>query len=132
MSEASGTIDRVNSETEVKRAVIRVLTAMSIPEVGSEEDRDQLVEAALGEGFFKQQAITLSVPTGARGTPDLQALAELAARQAVEHVGRQAFAAVTYLMTLFHMLAAECPGVDVEAFLRLRAMEVAAEDEGAG
>jgi hypothetical protein len=35
-------------------------------------------------------------------------------------------------MTLFHMLAAEfeaaCPGVDVQAFLQRRALEVAAGD----
>jgi hypothetical protein len=38
-------------------------------------------------------------------------------------------------MTLFHMLAAEfeaaCPHVDVQAFLRRRALEVAAENEEA-
>jgi hypothetical protein len=53
-------------------------------------------------------------------------------RNAAEQAGRLMTATV-YAMSLFHMLAAEfeaaCPDADVQAFLRLRALELAAEDE---
>jgi hypothetical protein len=43
--------------------------------------------------------------------------------------------AASYAMSLFHMLAAEfeaaCPDVDVQAFLRRRALELVAEEEEA-
>jgi hypothetical protein len=55
----------------------------------------------------------------------------LPAQQAPEQVGQQMLTAATYAMSLFHMLAAEfeaaCPDVDVQAFLRRRALELAAE-----
>jgi len=43
--------------------------------------------------------------------------------------------AASYAMSLFHMLSAEfesaCPDVDVQAFLRRRALELVADDEEA-
>jgi hypothetical protein len=46
--------------------------------------------------------------------------------------GKQALAAATYAMTLFHMLAAEfeaaCPDIDVRDFLQRRALEAARGD----
>ena len=45
--------------------------------------------------------------------------------------GRQMLTAAAYAMSLFHALAAEfeasCPDVDVQAFLRRRALELVAE-----
>jgi hypothetical protein len=72
-------------------------------------------------------------------TPDRPADAEAlpinAPRQAADQAGQQALTAAAYAMTLFHALAAEfeeaCPDVDVQAFLRRRALEVAAGDEEA-
>jgi hypothetical protein len=59
----------------------------------------------------------------------------LPAQQAPEQVGQQMLTAAIYAMSLFHMLAAEfeaaCPDVDVQAFLRRRALELAADNEEA-
>lgn len=48
-----------------------------------------------------------------------------------EQGGRQMLTAAAYAMSLFHTLAAEfeasCPDVDVQAFLRRRALELVAE-----
>jgi hypothetical protein len=97
----------VRTDAEIKQTVIAILTAVRGEEVDSEAD------------LFTVQG------TADGGT----------ARQAAEQAGRQALTAATYAMTLFHMLAAEfeaaCPGVDVQAFLRRRALEVAAEDDEA-
>ncbi len=58
-----------------------------------------------------------------------------AAPQASPEAGPQMRTAASYAMSLFHMLAAEfeaaCPDVDVQGFLRRRALELVAGDEEA-
>jgi hypothetical protein len=57
------------------------------------------------------------------------------APQASPGAGPQMLTAASYAMSLFHMLAAEfepaCPDVDVQGFLRRRALELVAGDEEA-
>lgn len=57
------------------------------------------------------------------------------AQQAAPQAGPHMLTAASYAMSLFHMLAAEfeaaCPDVDVQAFLRRRALELVAEEEEA-
>lgn len=58
-----------------------------------------------------------------------------AVQQASPETGQQMLTAASYAMSLFHMLSAEfeaaCPDVDVQAFLRRRALELVAEGEEA-
>lgn len=125
----SGDDSRMNSDMEVQRAVIGVLTLMGTADDGtSDEEFDRLLESAIGPGLF-DYGFKLSTSVRPGSTADLEALAIDVARQVGGRLAREAVVALGFALRLFHMLAAECPGVDVEAFLRQRALEVAAGDE---
>ena len=124
----------MRSETEVKQAIIAILTSIRDAEV-SPESLPQAIGLVVGAGLF-EYGFTLSRSVDLGSHADVEALTADVARQAAEQIGQQAVAAVGYAMVLFHMLAAEfeaaCPDADVQAFLRQRALEVAAEDDDDG
>jgi hypothetical protein len=124
----------VKTDAEIKQTVIAILTSVRDGEVGSEAELFTVQSPAEGKGLF-EHAYTPSASVSPDNPADVEAVAINAARQTAEQAGQQALTAATYAMTLFHMLAAEfeaaCPDVDVQAFLRRRALEVAAGDEEA-
>ena len=124
----------MRTDTEIKQTVIAILTSVRDGEVSSEAGPSALLSPAVGEALF-EDAFTLSASVSPDNPGHVEALAINAARQAAGQVGQQALTAATYAMTLFHMLAAEfeaaCLDVDVQAFLRRRALEAAAADENA-
>jgi hypothetical protein len=78
----------------------------------------------------------IAILTCARdGDADAGLLPALSPAEPAGAAGPQMLTAAAYAMSLFHLLAAEfeaaCPDVDVQAFLRRRALELAAEDEEA-
>jgi hypothetical protein len=93
-------------DTEIKQTVIAVLTSV----------RDDQASSA-AELFT-----VLDTPASINAT-----------RETTEQARRQALTAATYAMSLFHMLSVDfesaCPDVDVQAFLRRRALELVAGDE---
>lgn len=97
----------MKNDAEIKQTVIAILTAV----------RDGRVDPHAGLS---------SVPGPAENTGPLEQA------RAAEQARQQAVTAATYAMTLFQMLAAQfeasCPGVDVQAFLRRRALEAAVGD----
>ena len=97
----------MKTDKEIKQTIIAILTAVRDGEMSSEAGLPVIQSPAQGTGLFGP----------------------------AEQARQQALIAATYAMTLFHMLAAEfeaaCPDVDVQAFLRRRALEVAAGDDEA-
>jgi hypothetical protein len=124
----------VKSDTEIKQTVIAILTSVRDGEVSSEAEQSAVQSPAGAKGLF-EHAYTPPASAAPDSPAGLGAPAISAAPQAAEQARRQALTAATYAMTLFHMLAAEfeaaCPDVDVQAFLRRRALEAAADDEEA-
>lgn len=120
----------MKSTAEIKQTVIAILTSVRGGQAGSDAELFTVPGPAGGNGPEHS-----SQPAGSV-RPHSPAAAEApAAPEPAEQARRQALTAATYAMTLFHMLAAEfeaaCPGVDVQAFLRRRALEVATGDDEA-
>jgi hypothetical protein len=124
----------VETDAEIKQTVIAILTSVRDGGVSSEAEPSAVQSPAEANGLF-EHAYTPSATASPDRPADAEAPAIHVAGQAAEQARRQALTAATFAMTLFHMLAAEfeaaCPDVDVQAFLRRRALEVAAEDDQA-
>jgi hypothetical protein len=106
-SAESRTIGCVRTDKEIKQTVIAILTCA--------RDGDAGTDAGLLPALSPAETAGLAETAGPAGP--------------------QLLTAAAYAMSLFHLLAAEfeaaCPDVDVQAFLRRRALELAAEDEEA-
>lgn len=118
-------------DTEIKQTVIAVLTSVRDGQASSAAELFTVQGPPGGKGFEHAYPSSDSVSPYRPG--DVDAPAINATRETTEQARRQALTAATYAMTLFHMLAAEfesaCPDVDVQAFLRRRALELVAGDE---
>jgi hypothetical protein len=120
----------VETDAEIKQTVIAILTSVRDGGVSPEAEPSAVQSPAEGKGLFEHAYTPATVSPADAEPPAIHA-----AGQAAEQARQQALIAATFAMTLFHMLAAEfeaaCPDVDVQAFLRRRALEVAAEDDQA-
>jgi hypothetical protein len=113
----------MSSDTDNKRQIIAILTAMQDAPGGSEELSQLLQGIRLDFDSWIPVSATVGSPA------DLERLLRQVLRQATEQTTPQILDTLRYVLFLFNALAIEakvaCPDFDVQEFLRRRALELA-------